>query len=278
MNLKLTSRSLLFGLSCLLAASSHAQTILYQQDWSGYADGASVLGDGFYSVRGTNTPAGNTAIVHHNQYGSYLSIVSTGYSGTSYSPQVRTDSSFAPIALSATQITRISIDMRYQSPGVELNRGSGNPYSSFRFSGDGGSSWFGFFGLDQVFAGGGTSSQTIDGFDMLSWYRLEFDLNPQDGSMVLTAFDVDALGQTGDQVAQLTATTSGVVSQITNFTFELIRPGTSTDLIWSADFANITISTVPEPATVAGLLGGAALLLSLGVRVLRRRRAGAARS
>lgn len=292
MNLIFSPRSLLLGLSCLCVASLQAQSIVYQENWSGYANGASVIDDG-YRFSNTIAPEGqpardNSAIVHHDSNGSYLSLISYGYANVGsnnpgWSPKVHTThiSTGSPIHISTTEKTVMSVDIRYRTPGFET-KGTSQPYSSFRFTGDGGNAfWLGFISPTRLFINFPGQNQVL--FDlstpinMDAWHRFAVELNPANGSMVLTVSELDALGE-GTELWSTTSTSTRNFSMITTYTMELVRPGTSTDNVWSADFTNITISTIPEPAAVTSLLGGAALLLSLSVRTVRRRRAGAARS
>lgn len=255
MKLKSRSYSFLLGLSCLLATASVSAEVIYKQDFSSYSAGQSVVGNGFRFANKI-APAGqaahnNSAIVRKGSSGNYLSILSYGFANQDgknpgWSPTLRTARDFRAIALSPEFVTRISVDMRYKSPDADVTLNSGrnsNPYSTLRFGGSGGSDWFGFFGKDKVFAGGGKNSATIPNFKETAWYRMQMDLNPSDGSMLLTVFELDAQGKT-TEVAKLVSTNSGVIKTINTFSFSVVRPGFAQTNVWSADYANLTVETV----------------------------------
>lgn len=291
MHSKLKLYALSLGISCLGIAAAQAQTIIYQEDWSSYTVGESVVGEDWYNVR--TPPAGspavnNTTIVYQGPNGKYLSLLAHPTVGTTYAPLIRNASTNpdTPIQLHATLPTRVSVDIRFESPnppeGVNLNRGTSQPYSTFRFIGDGGNIWFGYVRDDRIFSGAGGNYHQFD-LVTTDWYRFAMDMNPLDGSLLLRVFEVDGVGNTGAEIIALTPrdadgnVISGVFTEITQLNFEILRPGNTQAAIdagqvWSGDFANLTISTVPEPATVAALLSGSALALALGVRTWRRRR------
>ncbi|EIQ00408.1 PEP-CTERM putative exosortase interaction domain-containing protein [Opitutaceae bacterium TAV1] len=264
------------GLGFAAAGSLHGQI---SETFESFANGASIIGNGWRHYTTTNQPTGNSAVVHEAEDNKYATITAYG-NASSFNARVLSTavSTVSPWTVSDTLNNVISADIRYRTPGT-TNNSIVYLNVQTRDAADGiGAINMGILYENSdllFFADAGSSANRIKSDPLTvsvsdtAWYRFTATLTPSTGEVSFVVYEISS-GRAPSVV--WTATNAGLGEfkpvSIVNVEMDVSRPGSSASQFRSADFDNITVSSaIPEPAATAALM---LLGIGLGVVVIRR--------